>query len=100
MRENAHKPASKADISRVDERVDACVRRMASEIIKSNARVEKLEEGIAKNTQRILAAVERSNQLMETANRAIALHGQTLSEIQSRLQNHKKRIADLEAAGE
>ena len=98
MREDAHKGATKADLARLDEKIDACVRRLASEIIKTNVRIDKVEESVTRNTNRVLAAIDRSNQLIEATNRAFSLQGQSLTEVQSRLQNHKKRLGDLETA--
>lgn len=94
--DNGDKTATKADINGLDEKIDASAKRVAMEVIKTNDRIDKLESAIAGNTDRILTALDKYTKTAEANNRAVTLHGRTLTDQAQMLQGHEKRLTSLE----
>lgn len=85
---NGSKPATQADIEKLDAKIDERTKRLAMEILKTNDKIGSLEASIDKNTNRILSALDQYTKTAEASNRAVILHGQALSDHGQTLKHH------------
>ncbi len=94
-------PATRADIRRLDLKVDSTTARLAKEIVAPQADVREIKATMATKTDvdRVLAAVESFAGKAQVYDRAAVLHGQSLTETGVTLRDHEKRLRVIEARG-
>ena len=97
-------PATKADVesakSELRAEIAASSKRLALEIVKTNARVTSLEDSLraemSRNTDKILRAIDVFAGKSDSRERAVVLHGRVLTEVQVTLKDHEGRLSALE----
>ncbi len=106
---NGSSPATQADIQSVRSDLQGVkselkedFKRVAVEVVKTNARMTQMEDALRKeialNANRVITVLDRLVKTTEAANRAAVLHGQMLSEHAETLGDHGKRLSRLESA--
>lgn len=113
MRESSH--ATKADftkldqkidasIERLDQKIDTSVQRLAKAIVETQAEVREIKstlKGMATkgDVSRILGAIDTLSGKTQNYDRAVVLHGSALTELEKQVKDHEKRIKTLESSG-
>ncbi|MBI5624727.1 MAG: hypothetical protein HY924_13190 [Elusimicrobia bacterium] len=89
----------RAAVQQLDQKLDASVHRLAKEIVKSQADVAEIKANMATkgDVQRIMSAIESFAGKAQTYDRASAVHGQSLTELQVQVKDHEGRIKNLES---
>ncbi len=103
MPDDNEKPATKADVAviktdvtRMDQKID----RVAVALVNIRADLQRIEQSMAtkKDVERILGAIDAFAKKSENNDKAVALHGHVLTEVQVGLKDHEGRIKTLESA--
>lgn len=91
----------KADIDGVRSELKADITRVAVEVVKTNARIDALDQKLSKkfddHSDHITGLVDAFTKRIEADNRAIVLHGQILIEHSEKLKAQGHRLEALEA---
>ncbi|OHC66055.1 MAG: hypothetical protein A2040_03675 [Rhodocyclales bacterium GWA2_65_19] len=89
----------KADVRRLDAKIDSATSRLAKEIVKTQADVREIRETMAtkNDVERILVAVQAFAGKAQVYDRAAVLHGHALTEAAVTLRDHEKRLRAIEA---
>jgi hypothetical protein len=91
-------PATQADIARLDSKIDSSFRRLAIEILDVRTEVRDLKSVVATKAdiQRFVDAVENFAGKAQSYDAAKVLHGQALTDVQVQVNDHERRIKNLE----
>jgi len=92
--------AVKTEITAVKTELIAQISRVAAALVNTQADVQRIEQSMAtkKDVDRILSAIDAFAKKSENHDKAVALHGHVLTEIQVDLKDHESRLKTLESA--
>lgn len=101
MPDDGDRPATKADLALLDQKIDASVGRLAKEILKTNDRMDSMEERLTLEMRRLNADVTGKMDVfidrMETIWRESAVLPRVVDEHAETLRDHEGRIKALES---
>lgn len=111
MADNGGKPATKSDLQTVRSELKSDlqtvrselkedVKRLAIELVKTQADVREIKQTMAtkEDVGRILNAIDSFAKKAVSYDRAAALHGHALTELQVGQKDHEKRLKSIESA--
>lgn len=89
----------RTEMGLLEAKIDSSVRRLAKEIVDGRAETRELKEVVATKTdiKRFIDAVESFAGKAQSYDAAKVLHGHALTDVQVQMQDHERRITDLEA---
>ncbi len=97
---SAAKSELRGEIAAVRSELSASTRRLALEIVGTNARLDRVESSLrdemTRNTDRIMGAIDDFAKKSEIANNAIVLHSRAITEMQVKLADHDRRLGAVE----
>ena len=93
----ANEPATKADISRLDAKIDKVALELSKAIYKVDGRIDGLKAEMGANTDRILGAIDAVLQRGQTYDQKALSHGGMLVDHTAKLKEHEGRLKTLEA---
>ena len=96
MDPEANKPAAKADINRLDKKIDTVFKALTAGISDTNGRLDKLAEEMRENTSRVLGAIDAFAKKAEAYDRKAMSHGAILQDHETALRDHGRRLGGLE----
>ena len=96
---NGDSPATKSDLESVRTEIKGDIHRLSGAIVELQADMREVKSTMATKADinRIMSAIDSFAKRSEHDNRAVVLHGQTLTEVEVKLGDHEKRLARLES---
>ena len=102
MADDSSQPAAKADVQAVRGELKAVQRSLVIEIVKTNARMDQMEERINSRMDagfsRVLESIDQFAAEAKHYRQADISRGHALVEVEIKMKDHDRRIAALESA--